>query len=140
MSDGISYSEQAGGNTMELTSPNQITVFPSDVESALESISNSGNDPDPLDGPNFDPVDYINKLFPTEQSLSSIDTVVAKIQMRICAIDDESRHIIRGDLENENKGREAVEDAKRTIQILFAKLKVSVFTFFFKDYSSHIFY
>ena len=38
---------------------------------------------DPLDRPDFNPVDYINSLFPTEQSLSNIDDVVGKIRHKI---------------------------------------------------------
>lgn len=38
---------------------------------------------DPLDRPDFNPVDYINTLFPTEQSLSNIDDVVGKIRFKI---------------------------------------------------------
>ena len=38
---------------------------------------------DPLDRQDFNPVDYINSLFPTEQSLSNIDDVVGKIRHKI---------------------------------------------------------
>ena len=38
---------------------------------------------DLLDRPDFNPVDYINSLFPTEQSLSNIDDVVGKIRHKI---------------------------------------------------------
>jgi len=41
------------------------------------------NSTDPLDRPDFDAVDYINSLFPTEQSLSNIDTVVNRIRFKI---------------------------------------------------------
>lgn len=51
---------------------------------------------DPLDQPDFNEVDYINSLFPTEQSLSSIDEVVSNMQMKIQSIDDEIRSVVRG--------------------------------------------
>lgn len=38
---------------------------------------------DPLDHPDFNAVDYINKLFPTEQSLSNIDEVTGRMKMKI---------------------------------------------------------
>lgn len=41
---------------------------------------------DPLDSPDFNPVDYINTLFPTEQSLSNIDEVVGKIRQKIWSV------------------------------------------------------
>ena len=36
-----------------------------------------------LDQADFDAVDYINSLFPSEQSLNNIDDVIGKIQYRI---------------------------------------------------------
>ena len=38
---------------------------------------------DPLDKPDFNAVEYINTLFPTEQSLSNIDDVIGKIRFKI---------------------------------------------------------
>lgn len=60
--------------------------------SALKVLPSS----DPLDQPDFNEVDYINSLFPTEQSLSNIDEVVNNMQMKIQSIDDEIRSVVRG--------------------------------------------
>lgn len=38
---------------------------------------------DPLDRPDFNAVDYINSLFPTEQSLVNIDDVVSSLKGKI---------------------------------------------------------
>lgn len=38
---------------------------------------------DSLDKLDFDVIDYINNLFPTEQSLTSIDDVIDKIKYKI---------------------------------------------------------
>ena len=38
---------------------------------------------DPLDRPDFNPVEYINTLFPTEQSLVNIDDVISRIRFKI---------------------------------------------------------
>jgi hypothetical protein len=51
---------------------------------------------DPLDEPDFNAVDYINSLFPTEQSLSNIDDVVNNMECKIHTIDDEIRTVVRG--------------------------------------------
>jgi hypothetical protein len=51
---------------------------------------------DPLDQPDFDAVAYINSLFPTEQSLASIDEVVSRMESKILAIDEEIRAVVRG--------------------------------------------
>ena len=41
---------------------------------------------DPLDSPEFNAVDYINTLFPTEQSLVNIDDVVSTIRGKIRSV------------------------------------------------------
>ena len=42
---------------------------------------------DALDSCDFNAVEYINNLFPTEQSLSNIDDVVSRIQSKIRWVD-----------------------------------------------------
>ena len=51
-----------------------------DVLKIIEEIIPSD---DTLDRPNFDIVDYINELFPTEQSLSNIDDVIGQVKTKI---------------------------------------------------------
>ena len=38
---------------------------------------------DPIDRPDFNAVDYINALFPSEQSLSNIDDVLNRMKQKI---------------------------------------------------------
>lgn len=52
-------------------------AFPPEVESALASLLPSE---DPLDQPDFSTVDYINTLFPTEQSLTNLDDVIEQMR------------------------------------------------------------
>ncbi|PSN33185.1 putative ATP-dependent RNA helicase kurz [Blattella germanica] len=66
--------------------------FPPEVQSAIEQVLPSN---DPLDHPDFNAVDYINSLFPTEQSLSNIDDV---------------------------DGRAALEEAQKVIRQLFVHI------------------
>jgi hypothetical protein len=49
----------------------------------LEAIASILPSDDPLDKTSFDVVNYINELFPTEQSLSSIDDVVSQAKSKI---------------------------------------------------------
>ena len=56
------------------------SFFPPDV---LLAISNILPSDDPLDKPDFDLVEYINELFPNEQSLSNIDDVIKRDKARI---------------------------------------------------------
>jgi hypothetical protein len=51
-----------------------------EVQKAIASILPSD---DPLDNPEFDLVEYINELFPNEQSLSNIDDVISKDKAKI---------------------------------------------------------
>ncbi|KAK3083798.1 hypothetical protein FSP39_003324, partial [Pinctada imbricata] len=78
---------------------------------------------DPLDKADFNPIDYINTLFPTEQSLVNIDDVVGKMRLKIRKLDDEIRTVVRGQTNVGEEGREALEDAQRAIQELFSKIK-----------------
>ncbi len=50
---------------------------------------------DPLDVADFNPVDYINSLFPTEQSLSNIDQVISNMETKVQTIDTEIRDVVR---------------------------------------------
>ena len=55
-------------------------MLPADVQQAIASILPSD---DPLDKPDFDLIEYINELFPNEQSLSNIDEVIGQDRAQI---------------------------------------------------------
>ncbi|XP_046604385.1 vacuolar protein sorting-associated protein 53 homolog isoform X1 [Neodiprion virginianus] len=95
-------------------------TFPSDVQTVIEQVLPST---DPLDQPNFNAVDYINSLFPTEQSLSNIDDVISKMEYKICSIDQEIRSVVRGQTNVGQDGRVALEDAHKVIRQLFIHIK-----------------
>ncbi|XP_054723546.1 vacuolar protein sorting-associated protein 53 homolog [Uloborus diversus] len=94
--------------------------FPPEVQNAIEQVLPST---DPLDHPDFNAVDYINKLFPTEQSLSNIDEVTGRMKFKIRQLDDEIRTVVRGQTSVGQDGRQALEEAQRAIQQLFARIK-----------------
>merc|ERR1711884_434925 len=50
----------------------------------------------PLDAPEFSAIDYINEMFPTEQSLTNLDDTIGDMRGKISGIDDNLRHIVRG--------------------------------------------
>ncbi|GAB1599585.1 vacuolar protein sorting-associated protein 53 homolog [Argonauta hians] len=95
-------------------------VFPPEVQEAIDQVLPSN---DPLDGADFNPVDYINTLFPTEQSLANIDDVVGKIRFKIRKLDDEIGGVVRGQTNVGENGRQALEEAQMAIQQLFSKIK-----------------
>lgn len=78
---------------------------------------------DPLDQPDLNTIDYINSLFPTEQSLSNIDDVVAKMEEKIFAIDNEISFVVRGQTTASQDGRQALDEAQRVIKDLFLQIK-----------------
>lgn len=94
--------------------------FSPEVQAAIDQVLPSD---DPLDRPDFNPVDYINSLFPTEQSLSNIDDVVGKIRHKIRRLDDDIRTVVRGQTNVGEDGRQSLEEAQKAIQELFTKIK-----------------
>ncbi|XP_032234117.2 vacuolar protein sorting-associated protein 53 homolog [Nematostella vectensis] len=94
-------------------------VYSEDVEEAISQVFKSE---DPLDSKDFNPVDYINSIFPTEQSLANIDDVVNKMRLKIRSLDEEIRIVVRGQTNIGHEGRQALEEAQQAIQQLFAKI------------------
>uniref|UniRef100_A0AC11DZK8 VPS53 subunit of GARP complex n=1 Tax=Ovis aries TaxID=9940 RepID=A0AC11DZK8_SHEEP len=90
-----------------------------DVQLAIEQVFPSQ---DPLDRADFNAVEYINTLFPTEQSLANIDEVVNKIRLKIRRLDDNIRTVVRGQTNVGQDGRQALEEAQKAIQ-QFGKIK-----------------
>ncbi|XP_034195572.1 vacuolar protein sorting 53 isoform X1 [Osmia lignaria lignaria] len=97
-----------------------VYTFPPNVQNVIEQVLPST---DPLDQPNFNVVDYINSLFPTEQSLSNIDDVVNNMELKIHTIDKEIRSVVRGQTNVGQDGRAALEDAQKVIKQLFVHIK-----------------
>lgn len=51
---------------------------------------------DPLDSDNFDPIEYINRHFPSESSLVELDTFMVGISSKISGLDDEISRAVQG--------------------------------------------
>ncbi|EAA11410.4 AGAP006623-PA [Anopheles gambiae str. PEST] len=92
-------------------------VLSEDVQRAIEQVLQSS---DPLDQPDFNPTDYINQLFPNEQSLSNIDEVIAKMECDISLIDDNIRSVVRGQVNTGENGRVALKEAQQSLTQLFS--------------------
>uniref|UniRef100_A0A4W5QAL8 VPS53 subunit of GARP complex n=1 Tax=Hucho hucho TaxID=62062 RepID=A0A4W5QAL8_9TELE len=91
-----------------------------EVQLAIEQVFPSQ---DPLDRADFNAVEYINTLFPTEQSLANIDEVVNKIRLKIRRLDDNIRTVVRGQTNVGQDGRQALAEAQVAIGQLFGKIK-----------------
>ncbi|XP_055339700.1 vacuolar protein sorting-associated protein 53 homolog [Paramacrobiotus metropolitanus] len=94
--------------------------LPPEILKAIQEIFPSD---DPLDRPDFSVVDYINALFPTEQSLSSIDDVIYKIRQEMVALDREIRGTLRMQTEAGDEGQQALKEAQNAIAQLFVQIK-----------------
>ena len=97
----------------------ELVKYPEEVEQVLKELFPSE---DPLDDPDFNIVNYINTLFPTEQSLASIDEVVGKICQKTQALDDEIRSVIRTQTETTSDGNAALQEAENAIETLFVRI------------------
>uniref|UniRef100_A0A3B3CDH0 Vacuolar protein sorting-associated protein 53 homolog n=1 Tax=Oryzias melastigma TaxID=30732 RepID=A0A3B3CDH0_ORYME len=89
-----------------------------EVQLAIEQVFPSQ---DPLDRTDFNAVEYINTLFPTEQSLANIDDVVNKIRLKIRRLDDNIRTVVRGQTNVGQDGRQVKEITRDIKQLDHAK-------------------
>uniref|UniRef100_A0A6A7G204 Vacuolar protein sorting-associated protein 53 homolog n=1 Tax=Hirondellea gigas TaxID=1518452 RepID=A0A6A7G204_9CRUS len=83
---------------------------------------------DPLDAPDFDAVDFINKLFPDEASLGPPDggdltQFLRKSRGKINQLEDDISRAVRDASSERTKTENSIVDAREAIQELFAKVK-----------------
>ncbi|OZJ04577.1 hypothetical protein BZG36_02776 [Bifiguratus adelaidae] len=83
---------------------------------------------DPLDSFDFNPAHYVNNIFPDEESLSNVDEVLEKLQLKAKKLDHEIKSLTRRQSSVDSEGLEELREAKRAIQAreagsLFVKIK-----------------
>ncbi|KAL7331154.1 Vacuolar protein sorting-associated protein 53 [Mucor circinelloides] len=91
------------------------------LETKALSILNVKN---PLDSPDFDPIQYLNKLFPTEQALASVDGVLDKLQVKIDEMSQEAERLT--DTQSNKsalEGNKDLDKAKEAIKELFQQIQ-----------------
>ncbi|KAF9570850.1 Vacuolar protein sorting-associated protein 53 [Mortierella alpina] len=87
------------------------------------SITHILRSKDPLDAQEFSSVEYINKVFPNEHSLASVDEVLSRLHAKARQVQEELRELTRAQTDGGQKGQEEVEAAKKGIEALFFKIK-----------------
>lgn len=89
--------------------------FSKQVDRALQEV----NPPtDVFDSPFFDRVEYINQLFPNEQTLNeSLDSFTIKVRKKIRNLDEEILNSIRKQSTAGIQAKKDLEEAKTTIQV-----------------------
>lgn len=90
-----------------------------EVQEAIERVLQSE---DPLDKSDFNATEYINRLFPNEIALNGIDEIIEKMQVEVQVIDDNIRSVVRGVSTSGTEGKQALDEAKKTIQQLFSQI------------------
>lgn len=71
----------------------------------------------------FNSIEYINRIFPNEQSLSNIDEVLRILKEKIAFLDTEIRSVICSQKSVEENGRRTLEDAQTLILSLTNVIK-----------------
>ncbi|CAJ0641733.1 16483_t:CDS:10, partial [Entrophospora sp. SA101] len=96
----------------------EIFNFPQELEQSINKILKYN---DPLDGSDFNPIEYINQIIPNEHSLASIDVTTKKLQLKMRQIEGEIRELTRLQVDDQ-QGVEEVEQAKKEIEELFERI------------------
>lgn len=97
----------------------QKIILSNNVQQCIEQVLQNQ---DPLNSSDFDPTDYINQLFPNEQSLSNIDDIINRMELQISELDDNIRGVVRSQSQTGEQGKQALEEATSTIVQLFSQI------------------
>ena len=81
-----------------------------------------GEEQDELDLPDFDPVEYINRRFPDEDSLAGLDACTARFEAEIKALEKELHSAVRGQALAAAKASQDLSDARGSISDLVGKV------------------
>ncbi|XP_034669570.1 vacuolar protein sorting-associated protein 53 homolog [Drosophila subobscura] len=105
-------------STEKMVANNKIH-FSKEVKQVIDKVLKTE---DPMDAPDFNTVDYINQLFPNEQSLVGIDETIQKMQCEVSLIDDNIRSVVRGQTNTGQDGQLALCEAQKVISSLFSHI------------------
>ncbi|XP_064460865.1 vacuolar protein sorting-associated protein 53 homolog isoform X2 [Ornithodoros turicata] len=120
MATAVGFHGDIGDIALDQGTVKSFVNFSPEVEKAIQQVLPSS---DPLDSPDLNAVDYINTLFPTEQSLSNIDEVIARMNAKIRRLDEEIHTVVRGQTNVGRDGRQALQEAHKAIQQLSLCIK-----------------
>ena len=92
------------------------------VAAASDFVSTADDDSE-FDESDFDPIRYINELFPSEQSLSSVDGTIHTMRARLDELDLHIKGAVREQAEAGVRGRQELESARTSVFSLFEQIK-----------------
>ncbi|KAJ3194380.1 Vacuolar protein sorting-associated protein 53 [Irineochytrium annulatum] len=93
----------------------------SPVEAAIQRILGS---PDAADAGSFEVTQHINDIFPDEQSLSTIDTVLSQLRTQIRVLDSQIGSLVRQQTDGGARAQADMEACKVAIGALFERIGV----------------
>eukprot|EP00899_Mesostigma_viride_P016160 jgi/Mesvir1/24545/Mv21883-RA.1 len=76
-----------------------------------------------LDDPNFDVIEFINRVFPTEASLAKVDPLIQKLKHKIRSVDARILQSVRQQSTSGTKAKADLEEAIQAVQQLFSRIK-----------------
>uniref|UniRef100_A0A2H1UZU4 SFRICE_004740 n=1 Tax=Spodoptera frugiperda TaxID=7108 RepID=A0A2H1UZU4_SPOFR len=86
--------------------------FPSSVMTRIEEMMGGTEQ---FDSAEFDAVAYINRVFPTEQSLSGVESAAARCEFHLAGVEHDIRRLVRAQAEQRDAGQQALLEAQRCI-------------------------
>ncbi|CAB3221851.1 unnamed protein product [Arctia plantaginis] len=86
--------------------------FPSSVMSRIEEMMGGTEQ---FDSAEFDAVAYINRVFPTEQSLSGVESAASRCEFHLAGVEHDIRRLVRAQAEQREAGQNALLEAQRCI-------------------------
>ncbi|XP_053621507.1 vacuolar protein sorting-associated protein 53 homolog [Plodia interpunctella] len=89
--------------------------FPSSVLSRIEELMGGTEQ---FDNDEFDAVAYINRIFPTEQSLAGVESAVARCEFRLAGVELDIRRLVREQPSQREEGQKALLHARQCISEL----------------------
>ena len=96
-----------------------VPLSPEVIQAITELFPSS----DPLDQVNFDPIEYINNRFPTQQSMSQLDDVMSVMRKKIDNLDTEISNVLKNQSTVEDEGKGVLDEVTQVISQLTIKIK-----------------
>lgn len=95
------------------------TSYSQQVEEALREVCPST---DPIDQPDFNPVDYINRQFPEERSLDALNAFTSNIQKRLAATEHELIDAVEAQATTASSAAKDLQTAREAVAGLHSRV------------------
>ena len=96
---------------------------PSERAGPVDDVGGSTPPRDVFSSAEFDAVDFLNRLFPDETSLTGVDALVAKLRLRVRRVDDEILEAVRSQSTGGVRAKADLAQAQTAILELGARIR-----------------